>query len=310
MHYYKFDIAAYKNDTDHLTLIEHAIYRKLIDLYYSEENPLGYEWVSRRLKLGSQEEFLALNNVLADFFFLENDLYCHKKIDEDIQKYRVNSDKNRLNGKKGGRHKAPPEPIETQWVPSGGPELTQVAGQFKNLRIYKFNNLNNPKEKNTKKEIIQPNLSDGSQNSIFVDDKNHIDLQAKGLSVKNQMATKSKSVNAVKPTDVDEQVWNDWVSHRLKKKAAASETAIAGARSVANEVGMSLNELLVAWVTSGWTGIKADWIRKDEGLSKSGSVTKRVMSNLTNGLSDSKGISFFDKEKNTSHSRFISKPNQ
>jgi len=40
MNYYTFHSGDYLRDTSHLTLIEDAIYRRLIDWYYTNESPL------------------------------------------------------------------------------------------------------------------------------------------------------------------------------------------------------------------------------------------------------------------------------
>lgn len=132
MNYYKFHIGDYRKDTMHLTRLEHSIYRDLIDLYYLEEKPIPNEtqWVIRRLRLITQEEKDALQSVLSDFFSLENGVFRHKKIDDDLESYRQNSDKNKENGKKGGRPKSKKtnekEDEKTQSVSSGFQEETEA----------------------------------------------------------------------------------------------------------------------------------------------------------------------------------------
>ena len=57
MHYYQFNISDYRADTAHLNIIEHGIYRQLIDWYYLDEKPIPKETqvVMRRLCLGFDE---------------------------------------------------------------------------------------------------------------------------------------------------------------------------------------------------------------------------------------------------------------
>ena len=123
MHYSHFNIADYRKDTGHLTMLEHAIYRALIDQYYLDEQPISLETqsVMRRLRLVSEEEAKALINVLSDFFY-ESDGWRHKRIDQDIIEYHAMSAKNKKNGKLGGR------PKKTQSVNSGLPLVTQTKG--------------------------------------------------------------------------------------------------------------------------------------------------------------------------------------
>lgn len=106
MQYYKFNIADYRKDTSHLNTIEHGIYRQLIDWYYLDEVAIPKETqvVMRKLRLGSDELHL-LQNVLSDFFNLTDNGYQHSGIECELNEYRVQFAKNRVNGKAGGRPK-------------------------------------------------------------------------------------------------------------------------------------------------------------------------------------------------------------
>jgi uncharacterized protein YdaU (DUF1376 family) len=129
MHYYKFNIADYRKDTSHLSTIEHGIYRQLIDWYYLDEKPIPLETqvVSRRLRLGSEIEFSSLQNVLSDFFKEGKTGYIHKRIEVEIKDYHEQAEKNKNNGKLGGR------PKKTQSVISGLPDESQNNPNHKPL---------------------------------------------------------------------------------------------------------------------------------------------------------------------------------
>lgn len=130
MHYYDFHIADYRKDTQHLSPIEHYIYRSLIDWYFLDESPITQNnpTVIRRLSLGSTNDAEALiNGVFADFFELKDGFWHHRRIDSMLADYHARADVNRQNGKKGGR---PPkkeaetpqiEPKETQSVNFANP---------------------------------------------------------------------------------------------------------------------------------------------------------------------------------------------
>jgi uncharacterized protein YdaU (DUF1376 family) len=130
MHYYKFNIADYRKDTGHLSTIEHGIYRQLIDWYYLDEQPIPEEnqVVIRRLRLGS-DEVKYLQNVLSDFFVLGKTGYTHKRIEVEIKDYSEQVEKNKNNGKLGGR------PKKTQSVISGLPDESQNNPNHKPLTI-------------------------------------------------------------------------------------------------------------------------------------------------------------------------------
>lgn len=126
MHYYSFNIKDYRKDTQHLKPMEHYIYRMLIDLYYMDEKPIPKKthWVMRRLMLDNPEHETMLKNVLDDFFYECDDGFRHKRIDCEITKYHGNAQKNRENGKKGGRPRKN-NPEKTQSVSNGLPNKSQ-----------------------------------------------------------------------------------------------------------------------------------------------------------------------------------------
>jgi uncharacterized protein YdaU (DUF1376 family) len=128
MHYYKFNIADYRKDTGHLSTIEHGIYRQLIDWYYLDEQPIPEETqvVIRRLRLGF-DEVTFLQNILSDFFVLGKTGYKHKRIEVEIKDYQEQVEKNKNNGKLGGR------PKKTQVVISGLPDESQNNPNHKPL---------------------------------------------------------------------------------------------------------------------------------------------------------------------------------
>lgn len=101
MHYYQFNIADYRKDTAHLTLIEHAIYRSLLDTYYMSEKPLtaDIKALMRSHCVRSQDERESLENVLNDFFELTENGYFHKKCEENLTKIYKKSEKARESAK-------------------------------------------------------------------------------------------------------------------------------------------------------------------------------------------------------------------
>jgi uncharacterized protein YdaU (DUF1376 family) len=128
MHYYKFNIADYRKDTGHLSTTEHGIFRQLIDWYYLDEQPIPLETqvVTRRLRLGF-DDVIFLENVLSDFFQKTAKGYVHKRIEFEIREYHEQAEKNKVNGKRGGR------PKKTQSVISGLPDESQNNPNHKPL---------------------------------------------------------------------------------------------------------------------------------------------------------------------------------
>lgn len=73
--------------------------------------------------------------------------------------------------------------------------------------------------------------------------------------------TEPKAKRIARPDDVSEQVWQDWLLHRKRKRAAVTATALDGIRREATAAGMTLEAALVHSIAQGWQGFRADWMR-------------------------------------------------
>ena len=97
MHYYQHNIGDYRKDTSHLTLLEHGIYRQLLDTYYLDEEPLSNDLAKlmRSHSVRNADEQQALQNVLTDFFELTENGYFHKRCEDGIAQFHGKSAKAR-----------------------------------------------------------------------------------------------------------------------------------------------------------------------------------------------------------------------
>ena len=91
MHYYNFNIGDFIKDSAHLTLEEDAIYRRLIDLYYTTEKAiqLDIKLVARSIRAREHEETITL--ILEEFFTRTEKGFKQKRIDLELKKYRDKS---------------------------------------------------------------------------------------------------------------------------------------------------------------------------------------------------------------------------
>jgi uncharacterized protein YdaU (DUF1376 family) len=105
MHYYQFSIGDYRAATAHLTNEEDLAYRRLLDMYYDTEQkiPLDTQWVSRRLRVDAH----VVKDVLNDMFVQHEDGWYHARCADVIEQYHAMAEKNRANGRLGGRKKNP-----------------------------------------------------------------------------------------------------------------------------------------------------------------------------------------------------------
>jgi hypothetical protein len=109
-----------------------------------------------------------------------------------------------------------------------------------------------------------------------------LDLPERETETEKETEKEKNATKVACPSDVSEQVWNDWLQLRKAKKASVTETVLKGARSEANKIGWSLEQFLIEWCTRGSQGLKAEWLK--EKLTKS-EERQNVMSELTRGKS-------------------------
>ena len=127
MHYYSFHVSDYIHDTAHLSNDEDLAFRRLLDLYYTQEKPIPNrtEEVARRIRMSKQ--IGAVQTVLEEFFMFdrEHNFWFHKRCDETIAAYQAKAERNREVGRLGGRPKANPQ--ETQMVSKHNPNQEPIT---------------------------------------------------------------------------------------------------------------------------------------------------------------------------------------
>lgn len=121
MNYFEHHIGDYAAATAHLSLIEDAIYSRLLRRYYLQEDalPADVKQVARLAGARSQEELEAVQAVLEEFFTLTDTGWHNKRADEEIARYQAKIEAARENGRRGGR------PAKNQQVQEKEPKETQ-----------------------------------------------------------------------------------------------------------------------------------------------------------------------------------------
>jgi hypothetical protein len=71
----------------------------------------------------------------------------------------------------------------------------------------------------------------------------------------------------MKPTDVSQECWDDFLAHRKQKRAIVTERVVNRIRAEAELAGYTLEEALNECVDRGWQGFKSDWVMKKESMS-------------------------------------------
>jgi uncharacterized protein YdaU (DUF1376 family) len=124
MHYYQFSIGDYRAATAHLSNEEDLAYRRLLDMYYDTEAkiPTDTQWVARRIRMDAA----VVLSVLNDMFEQHDDGWFHARCHEVIDQYHAMAEKNRANGRLGGRKKNPVgNPVVTDSEPIAKATINQ-----------------------------------------------------------------------------------------------------------------------------------------------------------------------------------------
>jgi len=112
MNYYQHHIGDYATATKHLSLIEDAIYMRLLWAYYRDEKPLPNDLnkVAWMVGVRTKKEKTALVLLLETFFVLQADGWHNSRADEEIAHYRKSQNKGKAGANaRWGSKEAEPE---------------------------------------------------------------------------------------------------------------------------------------------------------------------------------------------------------
>lgn len=84
MNFYKRHIGDYLKDTAHLTLLEHGVYSRLLDVYYTRESGIPDAQAARLIGARGKEETAALKVVLDEFFELVDGTWVQDRCEREI----------------------------------------------------------------------------------------------------------------------------------------------------------------------------------------------------------------------------------
>lgn len=89
MNYYERHIGDYLKDTAHLTLLEHGVYGRLLDVYYTRESAIPDANAARLVGARTRDEIAALKAVLTEFFSLSADgrHWVHQRCEREIARF-------------------------------------------------------------------------------------------------------------------------------------------------------------------------------------------------------------------------------
>jgi uncharacterized protein YdaU (DUF1376 family) len=106
MHYFQFNIGDYASHTSRLTPLEDLAYRRMLDLYYLNEQPLNGCVTDVARELGLSEHVNEVKYVLGKFFTETETGFSQKRIDLEIKKYKSNAKNKSRAGKASAKARA------------------------------------------------------------------------------------------------------------------------------------------------------------------------------------------------------------
>ena len=88
MNYYERHIGDYLKDTAHLSLLEHGVYTRLMDVYYTREGAIPVADVARLVGARSKDERAALAVVLDEFFEAVDGMLKQGRCEAEIARFQ------------------------------------------------------------------------------------------------------------------------------------------------------------------------------------------------------------------------------
>lgn len=235
MHYFQFNIGDYASHTSRLTPLEDLAYRRMLDLYYLNEQPLNECVKEVARELGLSEYADEVEYVLCKFFTKNENGFSQKRIDLEIKKYKSNA----KNKSRAGKASAKARAVKAS---SKVTDVEQVL--------------------NTTSTDVEQNINHKPLNI------NHKPSSNKDIVVKTpKFNFKAELIKL----GADKQKLDDWMVVRKSKRASNTETALTGFLTQVEKAGITVSEAVKVSAENSWSGFKASWhanIKTDENQNK------------------------------------------
>jgi len=224
-------IGSYLADTMHLTRDQHGGYLLLLFAYWRNKGPLEDDAEDlANIAKATPAEWRKLGPRLAKFFTVADGYWSHTRADKELETAGL---------RRAAASSKAKAAAEARWAK----EREQSIGQ-------------SPEQCSEHAPSIAQALREECPTPS---PSSTLRSEEKKTPRKRDVAPE-----VLRPEDVPEQVWKDWVQLRKGKKAAVSLTALDGARSEAGKAGMSLEAFLRVWCARGSQGLEASWLKPHE----------------------------------------------
>ncbi|NRA76726.1 MAG: YdaU family protein [Pseudoalteromonas sp.] len=230
MHYFQFNIGDYASHTSRLAPLEDLAYRRMLDLYYLNEQPLNecVKEVAREIGLSDYAD--EVEYILCKFFTKNENGFSQKRIDLEIKKYKSNA----KNKSRAGKASAKARAVKASSKVTG---VEQV-----------LNTTSTDVEQNTKHKPLTINQETVSNKDIVV--------STPAFNFKNELLL----------LGVDKEILNDWMKVRTKKRATNTQSALTLLVSQIGKAGLTIDQGIRFANDENWGAFKLDWYKNKQGV--------------------------------------------
>lgn len=244
MNYYEHHLGDWAAATGHLSWDEDMAYTRLLRAYYHAERAIPQGQQYRLAKASTPAQRKAVDAVLDEFFDLRDGAYHQKRADEEIARYRAKSEKAKAS-------------INARWSRIKSEQGTNNGG---NTTVSKTG------YERTTDDIHRAPVPRHQTPDTNLHEREEVvgNPPTPPAAEPEPKAARKRAAAPDKPLDVAQQVWDDWLALRARKRAPVTQTVLDGARSEAHKAGMPLADFLAVWCMRGSQGLQADWLQADE----------------------------------------------
>ncbi len=269
MNFYKHHIGDYAQATAHLSFVEDAAYSRMIRKYYAEERPLpaDVKAVQRLVGARTREEKQAVSDVLEEFFELREDGWHNKRCDSELaenqsldedREARAANERERQRRHREERRKLFEQLRALDIVPAWDTRTETLRKLFQDTSATASVTQPATLFETQQSRPVTPPVTRTATANQTPDSRLQTPIKEKEKEKKRAPAAH------VRPPDIPEQVWSDWLALRKAKRAPVTQTVIDGARAEAEKAGLALADFLAIWCRRGSQGLEASWLKPEE----------------------------------------------
>lgn len=167
MNHYPHHIGDFNSATRHLTFVERALYRELLDLYYDTERPLIADAtkLARRVLAHTDEQREALETVLHEFFEQQDDGWHNARCDREIAAYHERLEQQSRAGRASAAKRAQRQPGEDDVGNGVGAGVRKASNKQPTDAARPFNDRSTNQNQN-QNQLIPPNPPAGGASEV------------------------------------------------------------------------------------------------------------------------------------------------